>query len=230
MKKILMIDDDREVLEINKKFLEEKGCRVMICSAASKGETLVKSFSPDCILLDVMMPGMDGITLCRKIRKITDVPVLFLSGKVMEEDKLDGFDAGADDYIEKPYSLNELYARILVHMRRSSKGANAKSEKMIIDMGPFLLDKEKHKLFYNNEEILLSIKEYDLILYLAQNIGKEVLFEDIGVKLWGTYTENDRRTVMVNVSRLRKKIEAQTGVDNLIETVWAKGYKLVNLK
>jgi len=230
MKKILMIDDDREVLEINKKFLEEKGCKVKICSVASKGEDLVKSFNPDCILLDVMMPVIDGITLCRKIRKITDVPVLFLSGKVMEEDKLDGFDAGADDYIEKPYSLNELYARILVHLRRSSKGANAKSEKMIIDMGPFLLDKEKHKLFYNNEEILLSIKEYDLILYLAQNIGKEVLFEDIGVKLWGTYTENDRRTVMVNVSRLRKKIEAQTGVDNLIETVWAKGYKLVNLK
>lgn len=229
MIRILMIDDDLEVLKINKNFFEEKNCSVKICSNATEGEEAVKKFKPDCILLDVMMPDMDGFTLCKMIRKNTDVPILFISGKVTEEDKLEGFNAGADDYIEKPYSLKELYARILVHSRRSNN-KNKKPDKMIIDLGAFWLNKEKHKLYHNGNEIPLSMKEYDLILFLAQNAGKEVLFEDIGIKLWGSYSETDRRTVMVNVSRLRKKIEAQTGIDNFIETVWSKGYKLVKLK
>jgi DNA-binding response OmpR family regulator len=99
---------------------------------------------------------------------------------------------------------------------------------MIIDLNPFYIDKEKHKLFYEEEEIPISNKEYDLILFLANNANKEITFEEIGIKLWGTYMESDRRNVMVNVSRLRKKIQDQTGVDNLIETVWSKGYKLVH--
>ncbi len=230
MIKILMIDDDLEVLKINKNFFEEKKCIVKICNKAVEGEDAVSSFKPDCILLDVMMPDMDGFTLCKKIRKITDVPILFLSGKVTEGDKLEGFEVGADDYVEKPYSLKELYARIMVHCRRSVNDENKKTDKLVIDLGPFWVNKEKHKLYYNGEEIPLSIKEYDLILFLAQNVGREVVFEDIGIKLWGSYSEADRRTVMVNVSRLRKKIEAQTGIDNFIETVWSKGYKLVKLK
>ncbi len=230
MTKILMIDDDKEVLEINRKFFEEKECMAYICSNALEGEEAVKNIKPDCILLDVMMPEMDGITLCKKIRKNTNVPILFLSGKISENDKLEGFEAGADDYIEKPYSLKELYARIAVHVRRNSESGKKKVNKMVIDLGRFVIDKEKHKLMFNNEEIPLSNKEYDLILFLAQNVGKEVLFEDIGKRLWGTYIESDRRNVMVNVSRLRKKIETHTGIDNFIETIWSKGYKLVKLK
>ena len=230
MTKILMIDDDKEVLEINKKFFEERECAAYICSNALEGEKAVRSLKPDCILLDIMMPDMDGITLCKKIRKNSNVPILFLSGKVSENDKLEGFEAGADDYIEKPYSLKELFARIAVHVRRNSESGKKIINRMVIDLGRFSVDKENHRLLYNNEEILLSNKEYDLILFLAQNVGKEVLFEDIGRRLWGNYMESDRRNVMVNVSRLRKKIEAQTGVDNFIETIWSKGYKLVKLK
>jgi DNA-binding response OmpR family regulator len=222
-----MIDDDTEVLEINKKFFEENNCVVEISDKAKEGIKLVKSFKPDCILLDVMMPEIDGLTLCREIRTITSVPVLFLSGKVSESDKIEGFEAGGDDYIEKPYSLREVYARILVHVRRHSASKTTKSSKMTIDLNPFTINLESHKLFYNDEEIIISNKEYDLILFLAQNPNKLITFEEIGMKLWGTYVETDRRNVMVNVSRLRKKIESQTGVDNLIETVWSKGYKLV---
>ena len=227
MTRILMIDDDTEVLEINKKFFEENNCIVEISDKAKDGIKLVKSFRPDCILLDVMMPGIDGLTLCREIRTITNVPILFLSGKVSESDKIVGFNAGGDDYIEKPYSLREVYARIQVHVKRHSASKTNKSSKMTIDLNPFTINLESHKLFYNDDEIIISNKEYDLMLFLAQNPNKLITFEEIGMKLWGSYIETDRRNVMVNVSRLRKKIEAQTGEDNLIETVWSKGYKLV---
>ena len=230
MYKILMVDDDREVLEINQKFFEEKNCKVMICDKATEALSKVESFEPDCILLDVMMPGVDGYTLCRQIRKTTNVPVLFLSGKISEDDKVLGFEAGGDDYIEKPYSLREVYVRIVANIKRNSQKVQPKQNSMIINLDPFYLDKEKHKLFYEEEEIPISNKEYDLILFLAQNANKEITFEEIGIKLWGTYIETDRRNVMVNVSRLRKKIQDQTGVDNLIETVWSKGYKLVHHK
>ena len=228
MYKILMIDDDLEVLEVNKKFFEEKKCSVEVCSQPTKAVAVVKNFNPDCILLDVMMPDIDGFTLCRQIRKITDVPVLFLSGKISEDDKVEGFVAGGDDYIEKPYSLREVYVRIVANIKRNTKKSQPRSSSMIIDLNPFYIDKEKHKLFYEEEEIPISNKEYDLILFLANNANKEITFEEIGIKLWGTYMESDRRNVMVNVSRLRKKIQDQTGVDNLIETVWSKGYKLVH--
>lgn len=227
MIRILMIDDDAEVLEINRKFFEENNCEVKVADKAKAGLELVKSFKPDCILLDIMMPEMDGLTLCKEIRKKTNVPILFLSGRISEDDKIAGFEAGGDDYIEKPYSLKEVYARIQVHVRRNSATKSKISSNMIIDLDPFVINLESHKLFYNEEEIILSNKEYDLMLFLAQNAGKLITFEEIGLKLWGVYSENDRRNVMVNVSRLRKKIEAQTGVDNLIETVWSQGYKLV---
>lgn len=227
MTRILMIDDDHEVLEINRKFFEENNCIVEITDKAKDGIKLVKSFKPDCILLDVMMPELDGLTLCREIRTITSVPVLFLSGKVSESDKIEGFEAGGDDYIEKPYSLREVYARIQVHVRRHSSGKNTQNSKMTITINSFTINLESHKLFHNDEEIIISNKEYDLMLFLAQNPNKLITFEEIGMKLWGSYIETDRRNVMVNVSRLRKKIESQTGVDNLIETVWSKGYKLV---
>ncbi len=230
MYRILMIDDDLEVLEVNKKFFEEKECVVEVCSDPKDAVGLAMSFRPNCIFLDVMMPDIDGYTLCRKLREHTSVPILFLSGKVSEDDKIEGFEAGGDDYIEKPYSLRELYARMMLHVRRSNAAAKKESNSSILDVAPFYIDKEKHKLYYEEEEIPVSNKEYDLILFLALNVGKEITFEEIGKELWGSYIETDRRNVMVNVSRLRKKIESQTGIDNFIETVWSKGYKLVKLK
>ncbi|MDC7294814.1 response regulator transcription factor [Butyrivibrio sp. DSM 10294] len=230
MIKILMIDDDLEVLEVNKRFFEEKDCKVEVCSDAMAALGLVKRFKPQCIFLDVMMPDIDGFSLCRQIREVTDVPVLFLSGKVSEDDKVEGFEAGGDDYIEKPYSLRELYVRMNSHVRKSMASAKKEKSSVMIDLNPFYIDKERHKLFYEGEEIPISNKEYDLLLFLAKNVGKEITFEEIGTQLWGSYIETDRRNVMVNVSRLRKKIENQTGVDNFIETVWSKGYKLVKLR
>lgn len=230
MYKILMVDDDLEVLQVNKKFFEEKECKVKVCSDATRAMGIVEEFKPDCILLDVMMPEIDGYTLCRQIRQVTSVPVLFLSGKVSEDDKIEGFEAGGDDYIEKPYSLREVYVRIVANIRRNTSKAAPKKNSMVINLNPFFIDKEKHKFFYEETEIPISNKEYDLLLFLANNEGKEITFEEIGMQLWGSYMETDRRNVMVNVSRLRKKILDQTGVEDLVRTVWSKGYMLVKPK
>ncbi len=230
MTKILMIDDDVEVLNINRKFFEEKKCKVEVADCGEKGIEKAKSFKPDCILLDVMLPDMDGFTVCREVRQFLAVPILFLSGKVSEDDKVEGFEAGGDDYIEKPFSLREVYLRIQAHVRRNASRYTSGKNPMIISLDPFFINLESHKLLYDDQEVMISNKEFDLMLFLAQNVGKEITFEEIGIKLWGSYMEIDRRNVMVNVSRLRKKIESQTGVDNLIETVWSKGYKLVKPK
>ncbi len=228
MIKILVIDDDLAINELIKVNLELAYYTVISATDGIKGFALAKQELPDLIILDVMMPEIDGFKLCRKMRHVTNVPILFLSGKVSEDDKIEGFEAGGDDYIEKPYSLREVYVRIVANIKRNTQRVSKKSSNMLIVIGDFVIDKEKHKLFYQNEEIIISNKEYELILFLAQNINREITFEEIGIKLWGTYIETDRRNVMVNVSRLRKKILDNTGVDNLIETVWSKGYKLVS--
>ena len=232
MYKILLIDDDNEVLAINKKFFEKNNCEVAICSDARKGLALVKSFAPDCILLDVMMPEVNGYLLCKQIRQFSNVPILFLSGNVSEDDKIKGFQCGADDYIEKPYSLKEVYIRVIANIKRShaiGAAATAAGTKKasVIDIPPLHIELESRKVTDDEEEIPLANREYDLLLYMAKRPNELITIEDIGNAIWGAYSEADKKSIMVNVSRLRKKIADYTGRDNLIETVWSKGYKLV---
>lgn len=226
MYRILLVDDDKEVLELNKKYFIKKECKVQTCENPVQAAALVTSFQPECILLDVMMPNMDGYQLCRQLRKLTDVPILFLSGKVSEEDKIKGFQCGGDDYIEKPYSIREVYARIVGNISRNRQ-LSKKNKINSLEISPLTMDIENHKVFFGEEEIPLSNKEYDLLLFLARNPNKELTFEEIGNAIWNSYREEDRRSVMVNMSRLRKKITSYTMRDNLIETIWSKGYKLV---
>lgn len=226
MYRILMIDDDMEVLEINRKYFEEKGCKVEVCGEAARALNVAKKFLPDCILLDVMMPEIDGFEVCRELRKFTQVPILFLSGKVSEDDKIAGFEAGADDYIEKPYSIKEVYVRIVSNIRRSLDRIEKAGNPDILDVPPLKIDTRQHKVYFHDTEVSLSVKEYDILIYLADHVNIDVTYEEIGKVVWGVYSENDRRSVMVYVSRLRKKLVSYTGMDNLISTVWSKGYKL----
>ena len=227
MNKILLIDDDEEVLEINKKYLVNNKCDVMVCSEPLKAIMVVESFKPDCILLDVMMPNLNGFELCKRIRSITEVPILFLSGKVSEDDKIKGFQCGCNDYIEKPYSIKEVYVRIISNINRYKVMLKSFSKRENnIYIYPLVIDIENHKVLFNDNEIPMSNREYDLLLYMSKRRNELITFEEIGIATWGTYAEQDRRTVMVNVSRLRKRLLDYTGMDNIIETVWSKGYKL----
>lgn len=229
MATLLLIDDDSEVLEINSKYLSKEGFEVYTSSNPLKGIDLVKKYNPDCILLDIMMPELDGIGLCTQIRSFSQVPIIFLTGKSDEDDKIRGLVTGADDYIIKPYSLKEVKARIDVLLRRAgiSSTAAKQADTNIVTFGNLSINRISHQVFYKSEEIFLSNREYEVLQYFAEHPNTEVSFEQLGTKLFGTYNEVDRRSVMVNVSRLRKKFEGNIELENMIETVWSKGYKFV---
>ena len=224
MAEILLIDDDREVLEINRKYLTGEGFTVYTADSPRKGIAYAKKLSPDCILLDVMLPEMDGYEVCRRIRSFSAVPVLFLTGRGTEDDKIDGLTSGGDDYIVKPYSLRELKARIDVILRRMNQ-LHAASESHILTFGSLSIDKVAHKAFFQGRDLNLANLEYEVLLYLAEHPDREVTFEELGTALFGSYQENDRRSVMVNVSRLRKRFEGNYELENRIETIWSRGYR-----
>lgn len=225
MTTILLIDDDIDVLKINKKYLDNEGFQTLTAATAIDGIRLIEQYHPDCIVLDVMMPQVNGFQACSKIRTLTDAPVIFLTGRTSEDDKIKGLMLGADDYIIKPYSLKELHARILARIRRNQAPTYVPST--ILSIPPLKIDKTTHKVYYEEEELTLSKKEYDLLLYLASNPNTVITFEDIATTLWGSYHENDRRTIMVQMSRLRKKLGYYNELENMIETVWSKGYKFI---
>ena len=226
MAKLLLIDDDAEVLEINKKFLSAEGFTVYTTANPMQGIQWAKKIQPDCILLDVMMPDMDGFQVCSSIRSFSSAPIIFLTGKDSEDDKINGLVTGADDYIVKPYSLRELKARIDVLLRRFDRTAQTKDVNRLT-FGNLTVDKLAHKAFYKGEDLLLANREYEVLLYLATHPNQEVTFEELGTALFGTYQEADRRSVMVNVSRLRKKMTLDFELENMIETVWSKGFKFI---
>lgn len=230
MYKILLIDDDAEVLDINKKFLMKEGYQVAVSTSALKAVSVLKKQPCDCIVLDVMMPEMDGFDACTKFREFTDTPIIFLTGKSSEDDRINGLMLGADDYIVKPYSLKELSLRINALMRRRqavSNAAKAITPSTTLSFPPLQIDTVAHSVFCNGEEIALSNREFSLLHLLVSKPEQTVTFEEIGTKIWGTYAEADRRSIMVNTSRLRKKLEAYPELDGMIETVWSEGYKFI---
>ena len=168
MAEILLIDDDREVLEINRKYLTGEGFTVYTADSPRKGIAYAKKLSPDCILLDVMLPEMDGYEVCRRIRSFSAVPVLFLTGRGTEDDKIDGLTSGGDDYIVKPYSLRELKARIDVILRRMNQ-LHAASESHILTFGSLSIDRVAHKAFFQGTDLNLANREYEVLLYLAEH-------------------------------------------------------------
>ncbi|CDE44124.1 two component system response regulator [Clostridium sp. CAG:411] len=222
--KILLVDDDTEVLEMNKSYFEDAGYLVAIAASAKEAMRYIKSNTFSCIILDVMLPETDGFTFCKTIRSFSDVPIIFLSGKVTEEDRITGLLSGADDYMIKPYSLRELAARIEVNIRRSQQMKAKEDNSSVLEFPPLCIHLLAHKVTWQETDIPLSNKEFDLLSFLAQNVGKTCTFEEIGTAVWGSYLDSDRRSIMVNVSRLRKKLETYTGCSTLIESVWSKGY------
>lgn len=224
MAKVLLIDDDKEILTINMKYLRNEGYEVKAATGAVAGYRLIREFQPDCIILDIMMPKIDGLAACKEMRSLTNAPIIFLTGRTEEDDKINGLLLGADDYMIKPYSLRELSARIKVQLRRYTQPSSNSNQ---LQFPPLTLDIACHKAYYNEEEIQLSSREYEMLFYLASRPNEVVLFEDLSNAMFGTATDSDRRTIMVTASRLRKKMEPYVGLSCLIETVWTKGYRFV---
>ncbi len=224
---LLLIDDDAEVLEMNAKYLSSHGFNVFTASNPMLGLNTAKKKKPDLIVLDVMMPGMDGYELCARIRQFSIVPIIFLTGRSSEDDKIEGLVTGGDDYIIKPYSLKELKARIDALLRRAGMLNVSDKDKNKLDFGDLRIDMTLHKAFFLDKDLQLTNREYDILMYFCNHPNKVITFEELGTQLFGVYSELDRRTIMVNVSRLRKKMNIDYSLYNMIETVWSQGYKFI---
>lgn len=228
-KKILIVEDDPEIRDFIKLYLSNDGYKTV---EVDQGDLAVKVFheeQPDLVILDILLPGLDGIEVCREIRKTSIVPIIFLSNKIEETDKIIGLTVGADDYMTKPFSPRELTARIRTHLRREMYYTERQQKSQsVIKFANLMIDLERHQVIAYGEEIELSAKEFSLLAYMAKHPGRIFKVEELFEQVWGEFSLGDTRTVMVHISSLRKKIELETSNPEFIITVRGAGYKFMN--
>ncbi len=224
MKNILIIEDDEDIAAIERDYLEISGYKVTIVADGSEGLEEGKSLKYDLILLDAMLPSLDGFTICRELRKRIDIPILMVTAKREDIDKIRGLGLGADDYIEKPFSPSVLVARVQSHLAQYErlKGGKAKAEICIRDV---VLNTETHRCHVKGREISLKNKEYELLLFLMMNADRVFTKEELYGKVWGLDAMGDNTTVAVHVNRLREKMEDDPSDPEYIKTVWGAGYR-----
>lgn len=229
MQRILIVEDDLSIAELQKDYLELAGFEVTICTDGLQGLNCIKEEDFNLIILDVMLPKLDGFSILRSIQESKDIPVLMVSAKKEEIDKIKGLSLGADDYITKPFSPGELVARVKSHInnyeRIKSKFALNTPNNNIIIRGLQIV-KDSRQVFINGQEVTLAQKEFDLLLYLAQNPNRVFSKEELFEKIWGFDSLGDTATVTVHIRRVREKIEASPSEPQYIETVWGVGYRL----
>jgi DNA-binding response OmpR family regulator len=228
MKKILIVEDDSSIAEIERDLLVNSGFEVNIATDGKEGLKEALSGGYDLILLDLMLPNIDGFEICKQIRGAIDVPVLMVTARTEDIDKIRGFGLGADDYISKPFSLVELVARVranLAQYERLKSNVSQPKEKNEIQIGDLLLNRQSRRVYVGGEEIKCKVKEFDLLCFLMTHpeivFNKEQLYE----RIWGMDAFGDIRTVAVHVNRLRDKIEKDPSNPARIQTVWGVGYR-----
>lgn len=225
MQKILIIEDDMDIAELERDYMEANGFSVEIVGDGSLGEKRALEADVDLILLDIMLPGMDGFQICRKVREARNIPILLVSARQEDVDKIRGLGLGADDYIVKPFSPSELVARVIAHLQRYLQLTGKKDAPHVFQRGALTIDRDGHQVFLDGREVPMPNKEFALLLFLAENPGvvfsKETLFE----RIWGETSLGDTATVSVHINRIREKIEPSTTRPTYIETVWGVGYR-----
>ncbi|MBE6782754.1 MAG: response regulator transcription factor [Ruminococcaceae bacterium] len=226
MEKILIVDDEVEIADLISDALSDEGFDTLTAYDGEAGLEVAKN-NPDIslILLDIMMPKIDGLTLCRKIRDAITCPIIFISAKSRTLDVVVGLEMGADDYITKPFVVEELVAKVKAHIRRDRRSnVLPDSTADTITIGEFELHKDSYDLLKNKERVMLSTREFQLLEYLMENAGKVLSREDIFNHVWGS-EYGDIGTVAVNIKNLRNKIDEE---GKYIKTVWGVGYKFVS--
>lgn len=229
-KKILIIDDEEDILNLLSMVLKKEGFEnIYTAEEAESGFTLFKRVNPDIILLDIMLPDEEGYEVCKKIRKTSNVPILFISAKTEEIDRVLGFALGGDDYITKPFSTKEVAYRIKAHLRRSNYNGKEENKSTILNLGPFQIDEEKIEVRKNGELIELKPKEYKMFLYMASHPNQIMSKEKLCSEVWGEDYIGFDNTIMVHVRRLRERIEEDPSNPKYIINIKGLGYKF-NLK
>lgn len=224
MKRVLVVDDEKLIVKGIKFSLEQDDMKV---DAAYDGETaleMIKANNYDMILLDIMLPGLTGLEICQQVREFSNVPIIMLTAKGDDMDKILGLDYGADDYITKPFNILEVKARIKAIMRRNTKREPEQEEKKVLEAKDLKMDCESRRVYIAGREVNLTAKEFDILLLLLTNPNKVYSREALLKEIWGQNYIGDARTVDVHVRRLREKIERNPGDPQYVFTKWGVGY------
>lgn len=226
MKRILIIEDERSIAELERDYLEIEGFSVDIEGDGDNGLKAAENGDYDLILLDVMLPRADGFEICRQLRAQKDIPILMVSAKKEDIDKIRGLGLGADDYITKPFSPGELVARIKAHLARYERLMGRREEAGDeIKVRGILIDKSSRRVYVNNKEVFLTSKEFDLLALLAANPNRVFSKDELFDRIWGMDSVGDVATVTVHIRKLREKIEVDPSNPQYIETIWGVGYR-----
>lgn len=225
--RILIIEDDLSIAELENDYLQMNGFECDIATDGERGLAMAREGDYALIIVDIMLPGRDGFSVCKELRKDKDIPIIFLSAKSDDIDKVRGLGLGADDYMTKPFSPSELVARVKGHISRYekliSRGAGKKSD--ILAVRGLKIDKNAHRVYIDDVEVSMPVKEYELLLFLAENpnivFSKERLFD----RIWGMDAMGDVSTVTVHIQRIRDKVDRGESGNKYIETVWGAGYR-----
>ncbi len=225
MSKILIIEDDTNIAELERDYLEIDGFDVQIIKNGTEGLKTALYGGFDLIIVDLMLPGIDGFEICKKIRESMEIPLIIVSAKSNDIDKIRGLGLGADDYMTKPFSPSELVARVKNHLRRYKRLLGRTNEDSHIEVNGIAINKKSRQVHVNGKEIPFTTKEFELLSFLASNpnivFSKEALFD----KIWGEDEFGDIATVAVHIQKVRKKIENNPSEPVIIETIWGSGYR-----
>lgn len=223
---IHIIEDEIEIAELVRDYLEDEGFRVAISTDGQSGLDKFSLEKPDLVVLDLMLPKMDGFEVCRLMRKESEIPVIILSSKNTDMDKVLALGIGADDYVTKPFSPIELVARIKAHLRRSSKQAtNTSNSNNVLEFGGLKIDSSAYTVHVDNKLVSMTNKEFELLKLLAQNPNQVLTKDQIINAVWGNNYYGDDNTIPVHIRKIREKIESDPGQPKYILTVWGVGYR-----
>lgn len=226
MKRVLIIEDELAIAELEKDYLELSGFEVEVETKGDSGLERALNVDFNIIILDLMLPNMDGFEICKKIREEKNIPIIMVSAKKEDIDKIRGLGMGADDYITKPFSPSELVARVKAHLARYERliGSGQK-ENELIEIRGLKIDKTARRVFVNEEERIFTTKEFDLLTFLAENPNHVYTKEELFREIWDMESIGDIATVTVHIKKIREKIEFNTSKPQYIETIWGVGYR-----
>ena len=225
MAKILIVEDDRNIAELEKDYLALSGFTVIVETDGTVGLRRALEEDMDLVILDLMLPGTDGFEICRRIREVRDIPVLMVSARRDDIDKIRGLGLGADDYITKPFSPSELVARVKAHLSRYERLIGGREKNEVIEIRGLKIDKTARRVWVNDEEKQFTTKEFDLLTFLAENPNHVFTKDELFRKIWGMDSIGDIATVTVHIKKIREKIELDSSRPQYIETIWGVGYR-----
>ena len=220
---ILVVDDEQRIIDLAKMYLDQDGYKVMSATDGVSALSKILEDKPDLVVLDLMLPGMDGLEVCRRVRAESDVPIIMLTARSDDIDKIVGLELGADDYLTKPFNPRELVARVKAILRRTDRKATRDDAPIHISIGNLTIDAQRRSVEIGNRTVDLRMKEFDLLQTLAENPSMVFSREKLLDVVWGYDFAGETRTVDVHIAHLRHKLD---GMDATIETVWGVGYKL----